>query len=187
MSHLNFLKNRYSTPVLQDPAPTKEELALAWEAAIRAPDHARLKPLRIQIWQGEALLRLGEIFAQSALQDKPDLAAEALQRYRTLPQRAPMIAVIIATVRDHPKVPEIEQIISAGCGAHALILALSDLGYGCMWRTGVFAYSPAVKTAIGIDASEHIIGFIYTGSKTDAPLKKFAEPGFADRVSFIGE
>jgi len=187
MEHLNFLKNRYSTPILEHPAPTAEELSLVWQAATRAPDHARLKPLRLQIWQGNALLRLGNLFAQSARAQTPDITEEALQRYRNIPLRAPMVAIVSASIQEHPKVPEIEQVISAGCGAYAMILALNDLGYGCMWRTGVFAYYPQVKSAIGLDPADHIVGFIYIGSKTTAKIKKGEEPLFAERVTFIDE
>ena len=185
MEILKVLKNRYSSPLLQAPAPTAADIALAWEAMMRVPDHARLKPLQLQLWQGEGLQRLGNIFARCALQDTPDLSTEMIDRYRALPLRAPMVAIVIAGIQEHPKVPEIEQVISTGCAAYAMILALNDLGYGCMWRTGAFAYQPRVKEALGVASSDHIVGFIYTGTRSAATVKKASPPEFNERVVFI--
>lgn len=187
MKHLEFLKSRHSTPHLQEPAPSAEEIAQVWQAVIRAPDHARLKPTRLQIWQADALDRMGEIFAQSAQQATPELTEDALKRTRNLPHRAPMVAVVIASVKEHAKVPEIEQIISTGCGAYALILALNDLGYGCMWRTGNYAYDDHVKSAIGLGSNEHIVGFVYIGSQGGSAVKAFEEPAFSDCVEFFND
>ena len=187
MTILRVLQDRYSNPVLQTPVPAAEEIEQAYQAMMRVPDHARLKPLRLQIWQGKGLQRLGSIFARCAQEDNPDVSQHELDRYRGLPLRAPMVAVVTAAIQEHPKVPEIEQVISTGCSAFAMILALNDLGYGCMWRTGAFAYNPKVKSVLGIDSSDHIVGFIYIGTKGQTRVKKAVAPDFSERVSFIDE
>ncbi len=182
---LETLQNRYSNPLLAEPAPKPDELQEAYLAMMRAPDHARLKPARMQIWQGEGLERMGDIFAAAALRKQPDLDPDTVNRYRNLPLRAPMVAVVIATIREHPKVPEIEQVISTGCSTYALILALNTMGYGGMWRTGNFAYDPTVKQALGLEAGEHLIGFLYIGTPTKNSPKTVQAPEFSERVAFI--
>lgn len=185
MEVLEKLINRYSTPLLQGPAPTEQQIEQAYQAMMRVPDHARLKPLHLQIWQGDALIRMGDLFAQCALEEAPDMAQETVSRYKGLPLRAPMVAVITAKVCDHPKVPEIEQVISVGCSAYALILALNDMGFGCMWRTGAFAYKANVKKALGISQSDHIVGFMYIGTVEKNNIKIAEPPAFAERVTFM--
>ena len=60
--------------------------------------------------------------------------------------RSPTIVIVGCAVREHPKVPQIEQVIAAGAAAQNLFLAAHDLGYGVMWKTGAAAYDPDVKT-----------------------------------------
>jgi len=43
-----------------------------------------------------------------------------------------------------PKVPEIEQMLSAGAAAHNILLASNALGFGSIRLTGANAYHPFV-------------------------------------------
>ncbi len=42
-------------------------------------------------------------------------------------------------------------------------LAATALGYGSMWRTGPNAGNPHVKAALGLDAEDDIVAFLYLG------------------------
>ena len=72
--------------------------------------------------------------------------------------------VVIASIQDHPKVPEIEQMLSAGASAQNMLLAAHMQGIGAMWRTGSMTYHPRVREGLGVAQNEKIIGFIYMGS-----------------------
>ena len=61
--------------------------------------------------------------------------------------------------------PEIEQIVATGAAAENLFLAAHALGYGVMWKTGAAAYDPEVKTAIGLEPGDHIVGIIHLGTR----------------------
>jgi len=156
-----FLLDRSSEPRLKAPAPSKEVLDIAMQCAARAPDHALLRPWRYLVVEGEALTNLGELFARAC----PQGAGETdLLKARNAPLRAPMVIIGVASPRHHPKVPEVEQLMSAAAGMSFLSLALTDAGYGAMWRTGPMAYSEKVKQGLGLKTSESIIGFLYTGT-----------------------
>lgn len=79
-----------------------------------------------------------------------------------------MIIVGIVSHQTHPKVPEIEQTMSAAVGMGYLLLALEAAGYGGMWRTGGLAYNPDIAKGLGLEDHETITGFLYTGSVSSA-------------------
>jgi nitroreductase len=70
-----------------------------------------------------------------------------------------------AVQHDHPKVPEIEQVLAAGAVAENLFLAAHALGFGVMWKTGPAAYSAGVKAAVGLGERDHIIGIMHLGTR----------------------
>ena len=72
--------------------------------------------------------------------------------------------VLVSTKKDHPKVPEMEQIISTGTAGQNIMLALSALGYGAIWRTGSFAFNNKISEKFGLSENQTIIGYIYIGT-----------------------
>ena len=81
-----------------------------------------------------------------------------------------------------PKVPEIEQLLSAGCAAHAVLLASHALGFGAIWRTGPVTYLPGLNPALGLAENERVVAFLYLGTIAGTP-KPLPEHDFDD---FIG-
>lgn len=133
------------------------------KAGLRAPDHAQLRPWRIVVIEGEGRDRLGALFAQAKLTANPDESTEALNKLRGKPLRAPMIIVVAAKIVEHPKVPEMEQILSAGAVAQNMLVAAHALGYGAMWRTGEMTVSQVVREGLGLHETDQIVGFLYVG------------------------
>ena len=160
-----FLLNRSSEPRLEAPAPDSATLERAFACAARAPDHALLRPWRYLVIEGEGLAALGDLFASTCANNSDE---QEIEKFRRAPLRAPMIIVGIASPTAHPKVPEVEQIMSAAAGMSFLELALQESGYGVMWRTGKPAYNAKVHEGLGLGEGESIIGFLYTGSVTSA-------------------
>lgn len=164
MDALELLISRTSSPLLQAPAPTSDQLELMLKAASRAPDHGSLQPYRFLKVEGEGLNALGELFLQASLADNPELPEAQINKLRNMPLRAPMILVAIAVTQEHPKVPKSEQIITAGCAAQAVIQAASAQGVGAMWRSGALAFNSRVAKGLGLAENEEIIGFVYLGT-----------------------
>lgn len=164
MHALELLLGRTSVSRLCAPAPTDEQLDTMYRAALRAPDHGQIRPWRFLTVAGDGRKALGEIYAEALLQQNPAANDEQLKRMRSMPLRAPMLLVVIACVQQHPKVPEYEQLIAAGCAAHGLLLAAQAQGLGAFWRSGEMADNDHVASRLGLDASERVIGYVYVGT-----------------------
>jgi len=164
MDAISALHNRVSSPLLKEPAPTSEQLQTLLKAAMRAPDHKMLKPWRFIIIEGQGRESFGGLLAKAAQAKDPQIDDEALNKARNKPFRAPMIIVSIACLTEHPKVPEVEQLITAGAAASNIVTAAFALGLGAYWRTGSPAYDETVKQGLGLAVNEEITGFIYLGT-----------------------
>ena len=57
MSTLDTLLNRNSHPRLTEPGPDADQLQTILQAALRAPDHGRLRPWRFVVISGIAARR----------------------------------------------------------------------------------------------------------------------------------
>ena len=179
MNAIEVLLGRNSAPRLEGPGPDAEQLDTICRAALRAADHALLRPWRFLLVRGESRRELGELFVAAALESAPDMTAAEQDRLRGKTLRAPLIIVVIASHREHPKVPGIEQDLSAGAAAQNLLNAAHALGLGAMWRTGSMAYHPRVARGLGLGAEEKIIGFVYLGA-ISGKARAFREEDPAD-------
>lgn len=164
MDALTALHERVSVPRLIGPAPSKAQQEALFRAALRAPDHAYLRPWRFLVLEGEDLERLGLLFGQAALVQTADLSADTLARYQGLPLRAPLIIIAISRHVPHPKVPRIEQEMSCAVAVGNMLVAAHAMGLGAVWRTGDLAYDSIVRGGLGLDEEEQIAAFLYIGS-----------------------
>lgn len=182
MDALTLLHERNSMGKLMAPAPDAEQMEALYQAALRAPDHAELTPWRFVEFTGAGLERLGELFAKAERTKSPagDEAAQASAAKK--PLRAPMVVAVIAKVTpEHPKVPRVEQVVSAGCAAHAMLYAAQAQGLGGMWRTGGYAFDATVHAGLGMEEHDELVGFLYLGTP-GGRLKPLASRVSADFV-----
>lgn len=162
MEAIEVIKNRNSAPRLSG-SVSDAQIEELIRAGLRAPDHAQLRPWRIIVIQDRSRDRLGALFAQAKLTRNPNEPRLALEKLKAKPHRAPLIFVVVACPKEHPKVPEIEQMLSAGAVAQNVLVAAHSMGLGAMWRTGQMAYDPVVKHGLGLAEADRIVGFIYLG------------------------
>jgi nitroreductase len=192
MNAIELLLQRQSTPVLTEPAPSESDITTLLAAGMRVPDHGGLKPWHFHIVTGQGLQRLSDLYVEATTNDMVNKAGliegtgidehasiEKMAKVAKMPFRAPMIIVISTKYVEHNKVPQQEQLVAAGCCAHAMQMAAFALGYGAMWRTGDLAYNDTVKQGLGLEEGNDIAGFLYIGTpKKEAhskPAKDFSE------------
>ncbi|MEH6551943.1 MAG: nitroreductase family protein [Pseudomonadales bacterium] len=168
MDAIEALLTRNSAPRLTEPAPKGHDLELMFQAALRAPDHAWLKPWRFLTIEGDARLKLADLMVNIRLASG-SLSEEDETKLRSKALRAPLIVVVIADTREHPKVPILEQHISAGCAAHSMLIAAHALGYAGVWRTGGLAFDRQFAQGLGLTEAQHIVGFLYLGTREGEP------------------
>jgi nitroreductase len=155
---------------LAEPAPDATALERILAAGASAPDHGRLRPWRFIVIRGDARARLGEVFAAALRRRDPAAADAALEQERTRPLRAPLVIAVAARLdRQHAKIPEIEQILSAGAAVQNMLLAAHAQGYGGKWLTGANAYDENVKAALGLAPDDRLVAFLYLGSIDGRP------------------
>src|SRR5262245_23379752 len=96
---LKLLALRRSTPVamLANPGPSPADLDQLLRLAARAPDHRKLEPWRILVFEGAARETLGDIFADALKARNPDADEKAIAAERALPLRAPVVVCVIST------------------------------------------------------------------------------------------
>lgn len=178
---LKSLFERVSIPanLLVDPAPAPGDVQQMVQAALSAPDHGGLRPWRFITIAGEARHKLGEVFAEAARRAAPEVGEKELDAVRKKPLRSPMILAVVAAVREHPKIPEHEQVFSACAAAQNVLLAANALGYGAIWLTGPFAENDWVGERLGLAPAERIVAFIYLG--TPAPEAAMARKKIQNR------
>lgn len=159
---IELLRQRCSQPMLSGQAPDENELQVLFQAAVRAPDHAYLRPWRFITVQGTERDKLGELFVRAG-ESEGNLTEQQRLKLLSMPQRAPMIVIAVAKIIEHEKVPPVEQILATGMALNQFQLAAQALGYGSILRTGEMAYSPVVKAGLGLAKQDHIVGFLYLG------------------------
>ena len=166
METLEAIQTRNSVPLLTDPAPTSEEMSEVYKGALRAPDHARLRPWKFIEVRGDSRDKLAKIFIDTATALNSDLSENEISKLEKAPHRAPMVIILAANIKEHPKVPEIEQIISLGAAAQNILLGIHEIGYSAVWRTGNMAFNPEITTFLGLEENFKIIGYLYVGTST---------------------
>ena len=172
MEALEAVLTRQSVPpaFLKEPGPDDAALERILAAGACAPDHGRLRPWRFIVIRGQARERLGEVFVEALARRQPDAPETAIEQERTRPLRAPLLIAVAARVApQHPKIPEIEQILSAAAAAQSILIAAHAEGFGAKWLTGANAYDDLVKRALGLAPDDRLLGFIHVGTVDGAP------------------
>jgi nitroreductase len=169
MDAIDALTTRRSPAQFAEPAPDDETLAEILRAAIRAPDHGKLRPWRFIVLRGDARKRFGDVMVEAMKRREPDVPANMLEREREKPLRAPLIVVLAAAIKEGHKIPVVEQLLAAGAAAQNIMLAAHALGFGAAWKTGAPAYDNFVKETLGLTPSDAIVGFLYLGTPATMP------------------
>ncbi|WP_449395535.1 nitroreductase family protein [Devosia riboflavina] len=164
---------------LAEPGPTGEDLQTLLTIATRVPDHGKLAPWRLVLFSGDARAAVGEKLAEIAKRKRPDLdeAGLEIERRQFLP--APLVIGIISTAKPHVKIPEFEQLLSAGNVAFNLVHGAYALGYAATWITRWYTFDTEAAAALGAKEGERFVGFVHIGTPTtsieDRPRPDLAE------------
>jgi nitroreductase len=184
---IDLLKSRRSVkPIeLHGPPPTAAELATLLTIASRVPDHGRLTPWRFVVFEGDARLAAGEKIVEVFRANRPDATPEQIEHERKRLARAPLVVAVVSRAAPHIKIPEWEQVLSAGAAATSLVFAAYALGFAASWLTEWYAYDRRVLDALGVRPEERIAGFVHIG-RAAKPVEDRARPTLDDIVTRYG-
>ncbi len=181
---LSRLLQRRSVPSrwLVEPGPSEPEIETLLRIASRVPDHGKLAPWRFILIQGEARQRLGEVLAAAFQADNPEAGEDKVATERARFAQSPLVVAVVSRVVPHVKIPDWEQVLSAGAVCMNLLNGATALGYGASWLTGWAAFDRRVLDALGLKPEERIAGFIHIGTAKETPADR-DRPSLSDIVT----
>jgi nitroreductase len=184
---IDYLAERRSIPAFQmcEPGPAAAEIEQILTLASRVPDHGKLAPWRFIVYRGAERARIGKELLALRLAVEPALSAELIEVERNRFTRAPVVIAVVSTAAPHFKVPEWEQVMSAGAVCLNLSMAANAHGYVANWLTEWFAFDERAHPLLGIKSGEKVAGFIHIGS-TDFPPTERPRPELVDIVTWTG-
>jgi len=184
---LEFLRTRRSRPAktLTMPVPRRDEVEKLLTIAARSPDHGKLEPWRFIVLEKAALTRLAALVVD--LGANRDLPEEKLEKARRQFADADLVIAVVASPVPSEKVPEVEQILSAGAVCLALLNGALASGWGANWLTGWMALDREfLWRGLGLEAHEFVAGFIHVGTETIAPPER-PRPDVAAKTQWVSE
>jgi nitroreductase len=166
---LALLNTRRSFPAaaLKEPGPNRKEISQIVRLAMRVPDHRRLAPWRVMVFEGAARVRAGDILAARYLELKPNATPEALDRERRRFCCAPLVMAVISSPDHTHKTPVWEQELSVGALCFNLLLVANAAGWAGSWLTGWMAFDRQIACAFGLQDHERFAGFFHMGTAKD--------------------
>lgn len=184
----SYLETRRSIPAFQmsEPGPSRDEIVEMLKLASRVPDHGKLAPWRFIVYAGDVRERISLELADIAMARKPDMADDMIAVEKSRLTRAPVVIAVVSRAAPHVKIPEWEQVMSAGAVCLNLVMAANALGYASNWLTEWFAFDDDAYGVLGIGDGEKVSGFIHIGTPKMHPGER-PRPELADIVTFAGE
>jgi nitroreductase len=167
------------------PPPSPHDLDTLLTIASRVPDHGKLTPWRFIVFEGASQLKAGAAIAAAFVAKYPDATPDQVEFERRRLARAPLAIAVVSRAAPHVKIPEWEQVLSAGAAAMSLVIAAHALGFGATWITEWYAYDRSVLDALGLAPHEKIAGFVHIGRPAHAPEDR-PRPALADIVTRFG-
>lgn len=164
------------------PGPSGGDIETMLKIATRVPDHGKLAPWRFVVIEGEARRRIGEKLAAIFREDNPGADEERLKIERERLARAPVVIAVVSKAGPHLKIPEWEQLMSAGAACMNLVWAANALGFATAWLTEWYAYDRRALDLLGVKPEEKLVGFVHIGMR-DEPADDRPRPALADVVT----
>ncbi|WP_147025601.1 nitroreductase family protein [Methylobacterium oxalidis] len=181
---LAFLAARRSVAPLKldGPGPGPEALDAILRIASRVPDHGKLAPWRFILIEGESRERIGAVIEAAYRTDHPEADAARLALERGRLAQAPLVVAVVSRAGPHAKIPEWEQVLSAGAATMNLCVAANASGFASAWLTEWYAYDRRVLDALGLDPRERLAGFVHIGRAAERPSDR-PRPDLAEIVT----
>ena len=181
---IKLLANRRSAPplLMHGPGPDAGELQTILALATRVPDHGKLAPWRFVVIEGEGRERAGQLALEVKLAQKPELDVFSRDAELTRFSRAPLVVTVVSRAAPHLKVPEWEQVLSAGAVCMNLIVAAKALGFVATWLTEWCAYDAEFRAKFGLAEHERVAGFVHIGTPALQPEDR-VRPEMAEIVT----
>ena len=167
------------------PGPSGDTLNEIIEIALRVPDHRKLTPWRLIVFESDARTRIGAHLGSIFKKNNPDMPIDRVIFESERFLRAPIVVGVVSSPVECPRgTPEWEQILSSAVVCYNLCLAAQSYGFAAQWLTEWYAYDDEVSAVLGLAETEKVAGFIYMGSAETGSLPR-ARPETSEKVSYF--
>lgn len=184
MDTLTLLTTRRSNKKLTTPAPNKAQLEQIFQAALRTPDHGKLQPYHFVVIENEGLNKLEGLLKDAVVE--LNLGEDKLKKAENLAHRAPMVIAVIAKITpDVAKVPEWEQLLTAGCAAYGIQLSANAQGFDNVWITNKWIQGSALREALGCRKQDQIVALLMIGTAAEKPERECRQGNTEEFVSYL--
>ena len=155
-----------------EPGPSAAQLEQLLQIGARVPDHGVLAPWRFLIFQGTARHDMGNLLVEAFVKTKLDATAEQIELERQRFSRVPLVIGVISRPDPTARIPEWEQILSAGAVCQNILIAANAMGFAAQWLTEWYAYDANVMHRMGLESHEKVAGFLFLGTAGKEPTER---------------
>ena len=155
-------------------------------AAARVPDHGKLEPWRFIVLERAAMGRLALLAAERAAALGMD--AEQTGKGRGQFDAGHLAVVVVSSPKPSPKIPLIEQTLSAGALCLGLVNAAAAAGWGACWLSGWPSLDRGfVEVGLGLAPQESVAGIVHIGTGAAELLPDRPRPDVAALTRWMAE
>lgn len=150
-----------------------EEVKQILSASNWAPTHGYTEPWRFVVFSGESKTDFAKF--QSNLY-KLNTNTDSFQQRKfdkllTTPGLASHIIAVIAHKSLQTTIPLIEEVVATSCAVQNVLLSAAEKNIAIHWTSGGMTYADEMKTYLGFEDKDRVLGFLYLG-KSDEKINK---------------
>jgi nitroreductase len=152
---------------------------------MRTPDHGKLEPWRFIVLEKGAMSRLANLAETRAA--ALGLDSNATFKGKDQYAKGNLAVVVVESLQENEKIPDIEQTYSAGAVCLALLNAALASGWGANWLSGWTSHDREfVKVGFGLDENERVAGIIHIGTEGFEPPER-TRPNPEEKITWQSE
>jgi len=179
---LLMLRRSLTVKDMTGPGPNEEQIEQILTIGSRVPDHKKQVPWRYLTFEGNARAAIGKTIREAFIKTNPGSETHLIDFEQNRFMRAPLVVAVISTATPkNPKVPEWEQILTAGAVCQNILIAANAMGFAGQWLSEWYAYDPDVLATMKLGSEERVAGFIYIGTASKEPAER-GRPALAEIV-----
>jgi len=135
------------------------------EAAIWAPNHGMTEPWRFRVFKNDERSALANFLFSTyrSLMKGDDFNEKKAEKLKIWPLKSAAIIAVAMKKGENPKIPVEEEERAVAAAIQNMLLMAYSYGIGSYWSTGKVVYSNEMKSYLGIDKDDQLIGLIYFG------------------------
>ena len=134
-----------------------------------APTHGYTEPWRFVVFSGKSISTLAvfqsELYKSSISTDfYNELKYEKLNNH---PLLASHIIALVVEKSVGTKISLLEEIVATSCAIQNVLLSAASLNIAVHWTTGGMTYNDEMKSFLGFEDKDQVLGFLYLGKSPE--------------------